>query len=87
VPFVTLDQAPADLKSVTYHVGGDPCADGKVAGEFFVKAAAGKRFKLLELQGGLANHNASGARSASMKRIARLSGSAPVGRFSATTCC
>jgi len=57
VPFVTLDQAPADLKSVTYHVGGDPCADGKVAGEFFVKAAAGKPFKLLELQGGLANDN------------------------------
>src|SRR3954470_2243801 len=57
VPFITLDQAPADLKAATYHVGGDPCADGKVAGEFFVKAAAGKPFKLLELQGGLANDN------------------------------
>jgi ABC-type sugar transport system substrate-binding protein len=57
IPFVSLDQAPSDLKSVTYHVGGDPCADGKVAGEFFVKAAAGKPFKLLELQGGLANDN------------------------------
>jgi ABC-type sugar transport system substrate-binding protein len=57
VPFISMDQAPADLKSVTYHVGGDPCADGKVAGEFFVKAAAGKPFKLLELQGGLANDN------------------------------
>jgi len=57
IPFVSLDQAPSELKSVTYHVGGDPCADGKVAGEFFVKAAAGKPFKLLELQGGLANDN------------------------------
>ena len=57
VPFISMDQAPADLTSVTYHVGGDPCADGKLAGEFFVKAAAGKPFKLLELQGGLANDN------------------------------
>lgn len=57
VPFVSMDQAPADLEAVTYHIGGDPCADGKVAGEFFVKAADGKPFKLLELQGGLANDN------------------------------
>ena len=57
VPFISMDQAPADLKAATYHVGGDPCADGKVAGEFFVKAAAGRPFKLLELQGGLANDN------------------------------
>lgn len=57
IPFVTMDQAPADLASVTYHVGGDPCADGRTAGEFFVKAAAGKPFKLLEIQGGLANDN------------------------------
>lgn len=53
MPFI----APADLKAVTYHVGGDPCADGNVAGEFFVKTAAGKPFKLLELQGVLANDN------------------------------
>jgi len=57
IPFVSMDQAPSDLKVVTYHIGGDPCADGKVAGEYFVKAAAGKPFKLLELQGGLANDN------------------------------
>jgi len=56
-PFVTMDQAPADLSAVTYHVGGDPCADGRTAGEFFVKAAAGKPFRLLEIQGGLANDN------------------------------
>src|SRR5260221_6304611 len=57
VPFIPLDQAPADLKSMTYHVGGDPCADGKAAGEYFVKAADGKPVKLLELQGGLSNDN------------------------------
>ena len=57
VPFVTMDQAPADLESVAYHVGGDPCADGTTAGEFFVKAADGQPFKLLEIQGGLANDN------------------------------
>ena len=57
VPFVTMDQAPANLDAVTYHVGGDPCADGKTAGEFFVKVANGKPFKLLEIQGGLANDN------------------------------
>jgi ABC-type sugar transport system substrate-binding protein len=57
VPFVSLDQAPSDLRSVTYHVGGDPCADAKVAGEFFIKAASGRPFKLLELQGGLVNDN------------------------------
>ena len=57
IPFVSMDQAPADVKAVTYHIGGDPCADGKVAGEYFVKAAAGKPLKLLELQGGVANDN------------------------------
>lgn len=57
IPFVTMDQAPADLSAVTYHVGGDPCADGRTAGEFFVKAADGKPFKLVEIQGGLANDN------------------------------
>jgi ribose transport system substrate-binding protein len=57
IPFVSMDQAPADLKAVSYHIGGDPCVDGRVAGEYFVKAAAGKPFKLLELQGGLANDN------------------------------
>lgn len=57
VAYVTLDQAPADLSAVDFHVGGDPCADGRAAGEFFAKAADGKPFKLLELQGGLSNDN------------------------------
>lgn len=57
VPFITMDQAPSDTSVVTYHVGSDPCADGKAAGEFFVKAADGKTMKLLELQGSLSNDN------------------------------
>ncbi|MER8808198.1 sugar ABC transporter substrate-binding protein [Mesorhizobium australicum] len=57
VAYVTLDQAPADLKAVDFHVGGDPCADGTAAGEFFAKAAGDKPYKLLELQGGLSNDN------------------------------
>lgn len=57
VPFVTMNQAPADVKSATYHVGGDPCADGRAAGEFFAKPAKGKPAKLLEIQGSLSNDN------------------------------
>lgn len=57
VAYVTLDQAPADLAAVDFHTGGDPCADGTTAGEFFAKAAGGKPYKLLELQGGLSNDN------------------------------
>lgn len=57
VPFVSMDQAPADLSSVPYHVSGDPCADGTVAGKFFADKAGGKPFKLLEIQGSLANDN------------------------------
>lgn len=57
IPFVTFDQAPADLSWVTYHIGGDPLADGTAAGAFFCKAAAGKPFTLLEFQGSLNNDN------------------------------
>jgi ribose transport system substrate-binding protein len=57
IPFVSMDQAPSDMEAVTYHVGGDPCADGKAAGEYFGKASEGQPFKLLEIQGGLFNDN------------------------------
>lgn len=57
VPFVSMDQAPASLTDDPYHVGGDPCADGTVAGKFFADQAGGKPFKLLEIQGSLANDN------------------------------
>ncbi|OJX63177.1 MAG: hypothetical protein BGO95_09185 [Micrococcales bacterium 73-13] len=57
VPVVSFDQAPADVSWVAYHVGGDPYADGKAAGEAFVKIADGKPFQLVELQGALNNDN------------------------------
>ena len=57
IPFVTFDQAPADLSWVTYHIGGDPLADGMAAGTFFCEAAGGKPFTLLEFQGSLNNDN------------------------------
>ncbi|TPW72944.1 sugar ABC transporter substrate-binding protein [Schumannella sp. 10F1B-5-1] len=57
VPIVTLDQAPSETSWVSYHVGGDPHADGLAAGKKFVELAAGKPYKLLELQGALNNDN------------------------------
>jgi len=57
IPFISMDQAPSDMEAVTYHIGGDPCADGKAAGEYFGKVSEGKPFKLLEIQGGLFNDN------------------------------
>jgi ABC-type sugar transport system substrate-binding protein len=57
IPFITFDQAPADLSWVTFHVGGDPLADGTAAGQFYCKAAGGQPFTLLEFQGSLNNDN------------------------------
>ncbi len=57
VPIVSFDQAPADPSWVAYHVGGNPYADGFMAGEEFVRQADGKPFKLVELQGALNNDN------------------------------
>jgi ABC-type sugar transport system substrate-binding protein len=57
IPLVIMDQQPADTKDVFFYVGGNPTSDGKMAGEFLVKAAAGKQIKVLELQGSLNNIN------------------------------
>ena len=57
VPFVTFDQAPSDPSWVSFHVGGDPYADGAAAGKFYCETAGGKDFTLLEFQGGLNNDN------------------------------
>jgi ABC-type sugar transport system substrate-binding protein len=62
IPFITFDQAPADLSWVTFHVGGDPLADGTAAGQFYCKAAGGQPFTLLEFQGSLNNDNGVEAR-------------------------
>lgn len=57
VAVTSFDQAPADLSWVSYHVGGDPLADGKAAAAEFLRIADGKPFKLLELQGALNSDN------------------------------
>jgi ABC-type sugar transport system substrate-binding protein len=57
IPLAIMDQQPADTKDVFFYVGGDPTSDGKLAGEFLVKAAADKPIKVLELQGSLNNIN------------------------------
>ncbi len=53
----SFDQAPANTDWVSYHVGGDPYADGKAAAAEFIRIADGKPFKLLELQGALNSDN------------------------------
>jgi ABC-type sugar transport system substrate-binding protein len=60
IPLAIMDQQPADTSNVFFYVGGDPKSDGKLAGEFLVKSAAGKPIKVLELQGSLNNINGIG---------------------------
>ena len=57
IPLVVMDQQPADTSRVFYYVGGNPATDGRAAGDFLVKAAAGKPVKVLELEGSLNNQN------------------------------
>src|SRR4051812_34667746 len=57
MPLAIMDQQPSDTSNVYFYVGGDPSSDGKMAGEYLVKAAAGKPIKVLELQGSLNNVN------------------------------
>lgn len=62
VPVTTVDVAPSDVKSVKFHVGSDPYADGQAAAKKFIELAAGKPFKIVEMQGAL-NSNTGVARS------------------------
>jgi len=57
IPLAIMDQQPSDTSSVYFYVGGDPSSDGKMAGDYLVKSAAGKPIKVLELQGSLNNVN------------------------------
>jgi ABC-type sugar transport system substrate-binding protein len=57
IPFVTVDQAPADLKTVDFHVGGDPMADGVAAGKLLVTLVGDKPCKVVDLQGALSADN------------------------------
>ena len=57
IPFVTVDQAPADLKTVDFHIGGDPMADGLAAGKRLVQLVGDKACKVVDLQGALSADN------------------------------
>lgn len=57
IPFVTVDQAPADLGTVDFHIGGDPMADGVAAGKLLVTLVGDKPCKVVDLQGALSADN------------------------------
>jgi ABC-type sugar transport system substrate-binding protein len=57
IPFVTVDQAPADLKTVDFHIGGDPMADGVAAGKRLATIVGDKPCKVVDFQGALSADN------------------------------
>jgi ABC-type sugar transport system substrate-binding protein len=57
IPFVTVDQAPADTSTVDTHIGGDPTADGLHAGQRLVALVGDKPTTVVDLQGALSAVN------------------------------
>ena len=57
IPFVTVDQAPADMSTVDTHIGGNPTADGLAAGQSLVALVGDKPTKVVDLQGALSSVN------------------------------
>ena len=57
IPFVTVDQAPADPSTVDTHIGGDPHADGLHAGQRLVALVGDKPTTVVDLQGALSAAN------------------------------
>jgi len=57
IPFVTVDQAPADTGTVDTHIGGNPTADGLAAGKRLVALVGDKPTKVVDLQGALSAVN------------------------------
>jgi ABC-type sugar transport system substrate-binding protein len=57
IPFVTVDQAPADTSTVDTHIGGNPTADGLAAGKRLVALVGDKPTKVVDLQGALSAVN------------------------------
>lgn len=53
IPFITADQAPAEMGTVDFHIGGDPHADGLAAGKRLVELVGDKPTKVVNLQGAL----------------------------------
>jgi ABC-type sugar transport system substrate-binding protein len=57
IPFVTVDQAPADTSTVDAHFGANPHADGQHAGERLVALIGDKPITVVDLQGALSQYN------------------------------
>jgi ABC-type sugar transport system substrate-binding protein len=57
IPFVTVDQAPADTSTVDAHFGANPHADGQHAGERLVALVGDKPTTVVDLQGALSQYN------------------------------
>jgi ABC-type sugar transport system substrate-binding protein len=57
IPLALMDQKPASTDGIFYYVGGNPCADGQMAGQFIADAAKSKKLVVLELQGSLNSEN------------------------------
>jgi ABC-type sugar transport system substrate-binding protein len=57
IPLALMDQKPASTDGIFYYVGGNPCADGRMAGQFIANAAKDKKLVVLELQGSLNSEN------------------------------
>jgi ABC-type sugar transport system substrate-binding protein len=57
IPFVTVDQAPADTSTVDTHIGGNPTSDGLHAGRRLVALVGDKPTTVVDLQGALSAVN------------------------------
>jgi ABC-type sugar transport system substrate-binding protein len=57
IPFITMDQPPADTSTVDLHVGANPYQDGMRAGQYLVKLVGNKPTSVLDLQGDLSAAN------------------------------
>jgi len=60
IPFVTVDQAPAETDTVDFHTGADPYADGRNAARRLIALVGDKPTKVVDLQGALSHFNGQG---------------------------
>ena len=60
IPFVTMDQIPAETNTVDFHIGADPDADGMHAGQMLAKLVGDKPTTVLDLVGALSAFNGMG---------------------------
>jgi ribose transport system substrate-binding protein len=60
IPFVTMDQIPADTSTVDFHIGADPDADGLHAGQMLAKLVGDKPTSVIDLVGALSAFNGMG---------------------------